>query len=100
MFRLWFLIFFGEYRRRGATAAHGHCHGHGHGHGEIHESPRIMLVPLVILAVLSVGGGWAGVPGSLVGSKRFSKFLWQVVHTTQLVVYAWPTRSCGGFPPV
>ena len=64
MFRLWFLTFFGEYR--GTAESHGHDdHSHAgapapHGHGGIHESPRVMLVPLVILAVLSVIGGWVG----------------------------------------
>ena len=32
-----------------------------HPHG-VHESPWIMLVPLVILAILSVIGGWVGIP--------------------------------------
>jgi len=41
----------------------------------IHESPRSMTVPLMILAVLSVIGGWVGWPESLGGSDRFSQFL-------------------------
>ena len=67
MFRQWFLTFFGEYRgeaarhdehaRTGVSAPHG-----------IHESPKVMLIPLVILAVLSVCGGW-------IGSARFEVFL-------------------------
>lgn len=75
MFRLWFMTFFGEYR--GEAESHDHAdHGHdSHGHGGIHESPRVMLVPLVILAVLSFVGGWVGVPGSLGGNNRFEKFL-------------------------
>ncbi len=64
MFRLMYMTFGGEYR--GAVAqdarghdAHGHDdHSHGHGHGEPHESPWVMLGPLVVLAVLSVFGGW------------------------------------------
>ena len=70
MFRLWFLTFFGEYREAGAEAhAKTEPAGHGlHGDVHIHESPKVMLVPLVILAVLSVTGGW-------VGSARFEKFL-------------------------
>jgi len=71
MFRLWFMTFFGDYRGREA-AEHGHApaHGHGHGgHGDPHESPMIMLVPLMILAVLSVIGGWVGIGG------RFEHFL-------------------------
>jgi NADH-quinone oxidoreductase subunit L len=71
MFRLWFMTFFGDYRGREA-AQHGHApaHGHGHGgHGDPHESPMIMLVPLMILAGLSVIGGWVGIGG------RFEHFL-------------------------
>jgi NADH-quinone oxidoreductase subunit L len=66
MFRLWYMTFFGDYR--GAQVdAHGHgSHGHGShghdadGHGEPHESPMVMLVPLMILAVLSLVGGFVG----------------------------------------
>ncbi|MFY9908799.1 MAG: NADH-quinone oxidoreductase subunit L [Candidatus Sulfotelmatobacter sp.] len=79
MFRLWFLTFFGEYRGE-AEAAHDHAAQSSHGHGGIHESPKVMLVPLVILAVLSIIGGYVGVPGSLGGSDRFDKFLGPVFH--------------------
>jgi len=73
MFRQWFLTFFGEYR------GEEHAHGHGeHGHGGVHESPKVMLVPLAILAILSVCGGW-------VGSERFDKFLSPVFHANAVV---------------
>ena len=79
MFRLWFLTFFGEYRGE-RSGDHGGAHAQPaadappeHGHGGIHESPKVMLVPLVILALLSVTGGW-------VGSARFEKFLSPVFH--------------------
>jgi NADH-quinone oxidoreductase subunit L len=61
MFRLLFMTFFGDYR--GAQVdAHGRVsHGHdAHGHGDPHESPMVMLVPLMILAVLSLFGGFVG----------------------------------------
>jgi NADH-quinone oxidoreductase subunit L len=61
MFRLWYMTFFGDYH--GAQVdAHGQgSHGHdSHGHGEPHESPMVMLVPLMILAVLSLVGGFVG----------------------------------------
>src|SRR5450432_4155096 len=84
MFRLWFMTFFGEYRGK-AEDNHGH-HGNdahdSHGHGGIHESPKVMLIPLVLLAILSVTGGWVGVPGSLGGSNLFDKFLGPVFHST------------------
>jgi NADH-quinone oxidoreductase subunit L len=67
MFRLWFMTFFGDYR--GVTEhGQGDAHRHG-GHGDPHESPMVMLVPLMILAVLSVVGGWIGIGG------RFEHFL-------------------------
>jgi len=73
MFRLMYLTFGGEYRGATLQAAHGHdAHGHddhGHGHGEPHESPRVMLAPLVVLAVLSVIGGLVGY------GNRFEHFL-------------------------
>ncbi|HUR36257.1 MAG TPA: NADH-quinone oxidoreductase subunit L, partial [Terriglobales bacterium] len=76
MFRLLFMTFFGELRSKPA-AAHGHdSHGHdNHGHGTPHESPWVMLAPLVLLAGLSVVGGWVGVPHALGGDNRFEKFL-------------------------
>ena len=87
MFRLWFLTFFGEYRGHadGTAGEHGHS-AHGadrtHGHAAIHESPPVMLGPLVILAILSVVGGYVGVPGSLGGGNRFEKFLDPVFRST------------------
>jgi len=61
MFRLWYMTFFGDYH--GAHVdEHGHgSHGHdAHGHGEPHESPMVMLAPLMILALLSLVGGFVG----------------------------------------
>ena len=64
MFRLLFMTFFGDYRgakvddHGRAHSAHGHD---AHGHGEPHESPMVMLVPLMILALLSIVGGFVGI---------------------------------------
>jgi NADH-quinone oxidoreductase subunit L len=64
MFRLLFMTFWGDYEGI-QVDDHGHAHpttGHGgHGHGEPHESPMVMLVPLIILAVLSAVGGFVGI---------------------------------------
>jgi NADH-quinone oxidoreductase subunit L len=79
MFRLWFMTFFGEYRGEAESGHADAAHG-AHGHGGIHESPKVMVIPLVILAVLSVLGGYVGVPGSLGGNNRFDKFLAPVFH--------------------
>jgi NADH-quinone oxidoreductase subunit L len=40
---------------------------HHHGPVEPHESPWVMTVPLAVLAVLSVVGGWVGIPYALSG---------------------------------
>jgi NADH-quinone oxidoreductase subunit L len=40
---------------------------HHHGPVEPHESPWAMTVPLVVLAILSVVGGWVGIPYALSG---------------------------------
>ncbi|MCI0402810.1 MAG: NADH-quinone oxidoreductase subunit L, partial [Acidobacteria bacterium] len=53
MFRLVFLTFHGEGRYTPETAKH------------IHESPRTMTRPLIILALLSIAGGWIGIPAAL-----------------------------------
>jgi NADH-quinone oxidoreductase subunit L len=52
IFRVVFLTFGGEYRG-GATDEHGHAHSH------LHESPWVMVVPMVILAGLAIfSGAW------------------------------------------
>ena len=50
MFRLYFITFTGKFR--GTTEQEHH----------LHESPSLMTVPLIILAVLSVIGGFVGIP--------------------------------------
>jgi NADH-quinone oxidoreductase subunit L len=62
MFRLLFLSFFGAPR-------------YDQAHAHVHESPRSMLVPLVVLAALSLAGGWVGIPESLRGRDAFEHFL-------------------------
>ena len=71
-FRLYFLVFHGEERFRHAVSHHGHDdhghddhaahghdeHAHGHGSFEPHESPWVVTVPLVLLAIPSAVVGW------------------------------------------
>jgi len=63
MFRLIFMTFFNECRASEQVKHH------------IHESPKSMTVPLMILAVLSVIGGYIGVPAALGGSNLVEHFL-------------------------
>jgi len=74
MFRLWYLTFLGE-RRAGGLEDHGapvHARSDTklvlESEHPVHESPWSMLGPLVILAVLSIGGGWIGI-------ERFASYL-------------------------
>jgi NADH-quinone oxidoreductase subunit L len=88
MFRLLFMTFFGDYH--GAQVdEHGRgSHGHdGHGHGEPHESPMVMLVPLMILALLSVVGGLVGI------GNRFEHFLDPVFGNGEVVEAAGEAAS-------
>ncbi len=83
MFRLLFMTFFGDYR--GAQVdAHGHSSSvdQAHGHGEPHESPMVMLAPLMILAVLSLVGGLVG------WGNRFEHFLAPVFGAAEPVAAA------------
>src|SRR5262249_13398943 len=45
-----------------------------YGH-RVHESPWVMLGPLVVLAIGSIVAGWVGVPESMGGHDRFEHFL-------------------------
>jgi NADH-quinone oxidoreductase subunit L len=66
MFRLVSLAFYGRFRGTAEQEAH------------IHESPKSMTVPLVILAFLSVVGGWVGVP-IVRGGDQIGRFLAPVI---------------------
>jgi NADH-quinone oxidoreductase subunit L len=65
VFRAFFLTFFGEYKGKHAQPAHHDpdtAHQDTHHHGTPHESPAVMWIPLAILAVLSVVGGFINIP--------------------------------------
>lgn len=64
MFRLLYLVFFGENRSAGAHP---------------HESPKVMTVPLMVLAVLSVVGGFLDIPALFGGNLSFSNYLQSAV---------------------
>lgn len=46
-----------------------------HVKSHLHESPRTMTIPLIVLAVLSVVGGWVNIPEMLGGGHAFSNYL-------------------------
>ena len=64
MFRLYAMTFLGEFR--GTTDQQQH----------LHESPKAMTIPLVILAILAVVGGFIGIPEVFVhGGHKLEAFL-------------------------
>ncbi|MGB4774000.1 MAG: NADH-quinone oxidoreductase subunit L, partial [Daejeonella sp.] len=63
MFRMMFLTFSGKFRGTPDQEHH------------LHESPKSMTIPLIILAVLSIAGGFIGVPEVLGGGHWLSHFL-------------------------
>ena len=69
MFRLIFLTFHGK-PRYDEKKVH------------VHESPKSMLVPLMILAVLSITGGWMAAPAFFGSPDYFAKFLEPVFART------------------
>ena len=63
MFRMYFVVFHGEFR------------GSEHAKSHLHESPLNMTLPLLVLAVLSVIGGFLNIPSLLGGHHWFSHLL-------------------------
>jgi NADH-quinone oxidoreductase subunit L len=63
MFRLIFLAFFGNGRYSEETRHH------------LHESPTSMTGPLIVLGILSIVGGFVGLPAWMSTSNQFSQFL-------------------------
>jgi NADH-quinone oxidoreductase subunit L len=67
-FRLYFLVFHGKPRFDPSAAGHDHNHDDAHGHaGPPHETPWVVTVPLVLLAIPSVVIGWLTIQPMLVG---------------------------------
>ncbi|MDX9708716.1 MAG: NADH-quinone oxidoreductase subunit L [Trichloromonas sp.] len=76
MFRLVFMTFFGEQRTHAKAKDH------------VHESPLVITIPLMVLGLLAVVGGYIGIPhviGNLVGHipNYFGDFLAPVFAPTQ-----------------
>ena len=82
MFRLMSMTFYGAYRgpaweghgHDGKDTGHGGHGGHGAWHGP-HESPRVMTIPLMALAVGAIVAGFVGIPQALGGTNAIEHFL-------------------------
>ncbi len=79
MFRLLFITFTGKFRGTHEQEHH------------LHESPAAMTIPLIILAVLSIAGGFVGIPEVFMqGGDKLGEFLAPVIkpHGTHTVSHS------------
>lgn len=67
MFRLYWLVFYGDFR------------GTDHQRSHLHESPGSMTFPLILLAVLSTVGGFMGMPEVFHAPHFFSEYLAPII---------------------
>jgi NADH-quinone oxidoreductase subunit L len=76
MFRLIFMTFYGDERIEPEAKHH------------LHDSPNVMVRPLQVLALLSIIGGYVGLPHILGGGNWFGKFLGHTVGHHELELSA------------
>jgi len=67
IFRLMFMTFHGEARVAPGKAGH------------LHEAPGVMTIPLMVLAGLSIIGGWVGLPEGILWGDAFKRFVDPVI---------------------
>lgn len=80
MLRLYFVVFWGKERMSQDTI------------NKIHESPWSMLLPLLILGILSVFGGWINAPELLLGNKWLKH---SYLRSFQYIHPTYPTVQSG-----
>jgi NADH:ubiquinone oxidoreductase subunit 5 (subunit L)/multisubunit Na+/H+ antiporter MnhA subunit len=87
-FRMYFLVFHGEerFRHKPFPGEHDHADDHGHVHAhEPHESPWVVTLPLVLLAIPSVVIGYLTIQPMLYGD-----FFKDASSSTQPATRRWP----------
>lgn len=80
MFRLFFLTFFGTFRGTYDQEHH------------LHESPAVITIPLVILAILSTLGGFLGLPAIFTEHHLFGNYLAPVLSIPAVTSLAEPSH--------
>ena len=75
MFRLFYLTFMGTFRGTEDQKHH------------LHESPKTMTIPLVVLAVLAIVAGFIGIPHVLGGSHWLEHFLAPVFKQSEIYAH-------------
>jgi NADH-quinone oxidoreductase subunit L len=81
MFRLLYLTFYGKFRGTHEQEHH------------LHESPPSMTIPLVVLAILSLVGGFIGIPESLGGHHWLAQFLGPVFKRSAALLPDMPSEG-------
>lgn len=71
-FRIIFLAFHGKFKGTYEQEHH------------LHESPKIMTAPLILLAIGAVGAGWVGIPELLGGGNQIGNFLEPVLGRPEI----------------
>ncbi len=114
VFRALFMTFEGEYKG-GASAESGGGHSSGGGHeAHPHESPAVMLIPMILLAIPAIISGIANLPvavagvpahwmGDLFGSEEAGEFDISIVALSSGVavagiLLAWATYAVRRIP--
>jgi len=80
-FRMIFLTFHNKFRGTHEEERH------------LHESPPVMTIPLILLALGAIGAGWIGIPHLLGGGAHITKFLKPVLGYPE--VYGTPLEAWG-----
>jgi NADH-quinone oxidoreductase subunit L len=74
MFRLYAMTFLGKFRGTDKQQHH------------LHESPFAITFPLIVLAILSVVGGWVGIPSIFMkGGHRLEEFLQPIFAASKIL---------------
>jgi len=81
MSRMLYLTFFGKFRGTHEQEHH------------LHESPAAMTIPLIVLAVLSILGGFIGIPESLGGHDWLAQFLAPVFKQSAAILTEAPLAN-------
>jgi NADH-quinone oxidoreductase subunit L len=74
MFRLFYLTFYGSFRGTHEQEHH------------LHESPKTMTIPLIVLAVCSVFAGFVNVPEVLGGNHWLDRFFADILAGTTFIL--------------
>lgn len=80
MFRMFTMTFFGEFR------------GTPHQLEQLHESPKVMTIPLLVLMILSIAGGLFGIPEALGGKHSLAGYLAPVFTDNSRLIATEPSH--------